>query len=436
MPGLSEYPMEKPGELDRLAEQEHAARVKAIDAAWAYYEGNHRRPLKVRAGQPDDNVILNVCRKAIEQAVALLFGQMPEFEIGGEDEEDQDETLKALWRVNDAPIFLHNLALQGALAGHCFVKLTPDSQRAVRFVLLNPRSVTVFWDPDDMQAVTAYSISYGQGDTAMRQDIVNLNGSWLVRDLARERGKDWQVVNDVIWGFPWAPIVEWQNLPDPEEYYGDPDLVRPELNDALNFLASNTMRILKFHAHPKTIGTGMRSTDLQATDVDGFWSVPNPEANIRNLEMQSDLGSSLAFLQLIQGWFFSEHRAVDMSTFAKDMGNITNFGLRTLYKDALDKLATKRALYGAGLADIGERALALMGYAARPVVEWPDPLPFNDQEEIAGIQTEIGLGILSKETAAGLRGRDWEQEQERIAEEEAMSDNIGNRLLAAFERGQ
>ena len=435
MPGLMEYPMETPGELDRLAEGELDERRKAIDAAWAYYEGNHRRPLKVRTGQPDDNVILNVCRKAIEQAVALLFGTLPEFEIGGQGDDPEDEALAALWAANDEPIFLHNLALQGALTGHCFVKLAPV-ERGVRFVLLNPRMVTVYWRPDDMAQVTAYSIAFEQGDTSLRQDIVNLGGSWLVRDLVRERGREWQVVDEVIWGFPWAPIVEWQNLPDPEEYYGDPDLVRPELNDALNFLASNTMRILKFHAHPKTIGTGMRATDLQPTDVDGFWSVPNVEAQIRNLEMQSDLGSSLAFLQLIQGWFFSEHRAVDMTTFAHDLGNITNFGLRTLYKDPLDKLTTKRSLYGKGLADISERGLALIGYSARPVVTWADPLPFNDQEEIQGIQTEMGLGILSKETAAGLRGRNWEQEQERIAEEEAMSDNIGNRLLAAFERGQ
>ena len=78
MPGITEYPMEKPETLDELANEEMEQRRKAIDAAWRYYEGNHRRPLKVEPGQPDDNVILNVCRKAIEQAVALLFGEATE----------------------------------------------------------------------------------------------------------------------------------------------------------------------------------------------------------------------------------------------------------------------------------------------------------------------------------------------------------------------
>lgn len=433
MPGLMEYPMDKPGALDEAMSNEQTERRKAIDEAWAYYEGNHRRPLKVEPGQPDDNVILNVCRKAIEQAVALLFGEVPGLESG---DEAADETLTALLAANDAPIFLHNLGLQGGLTGHCFVKIVPRKADPPRFILLNPRNVAVWWRPDDMEQVIAYTVNWQAGDVSYRQDIINGGNSWLVRDLTRERGRQWEMDKEVIWGFPWAPVVEWQNMPDPEEYYGDPDLVRPELNDALNFLASNTMRILKFHAHPKTIGTGIRSTEVQATEVNGFWTVPNENAKISNLEMQSDLGSSMAFLTHMQQWFFSEHRAVDMASFAADMGNITNFGLQTLYKDALDKLQTKRALYGRGLMDISERALALMGVNVRPSINWPAPLPFNDAEEIQGIQTEMALGILSKQTAAGLRGRDWELEQERMADEAVGEGDIGTRLLAAFERGQ
>lgn len=436
MPGLAEYPIDNPDQLDLLASDELAARRKQIDAAWAYYEGNHRRPLKVKPGQPDDNVILNLCRKAIRQAISLLFGQLPTFEFGDDQASAADQRLGELWTANNQQILLHNVALQGALGGHCFVKLVPDPMIGVRFLLLNPRQITVFWQPDDMQTVTAYSIGYDMGEDAVRQDIVRNGGGWMIRDLRQPKGRNWEVVQELVWSFPWAPIVDWQNMPDPEEYYGDPDLVRPELNDSVNFVASNTMRIIKHHASPKTIGIGMRADQVQPTAVDGFWSVPNPEAKISNLEMQSDLGSSMSFLQLLQQWFFSEHQAVDLASFAADLGNLTNFGLRTMYKDALDKLETKRALYGRALADISERALALVGVAGRPTISWPDPLPFNDAEEIAGIQTEIGLGILSKETAAGLRGRNWEDEQARIAEETAADDNIGSRLLAAFERGQ
>jgi len=125
MPGLAEYPLNDPDQLTKLASDELATRRKAIDSAWAYYEGNHRKPHKVKAGQPDDKVILNVSRKAIAQAISLLFGQLPTFEIGDDAQGDDDQRLTDLWTANDAPILLHNMALQGALGGHVFVKLVP-----------------------------------------------------------------------------------------------------------------------------------------------------------------------------------------------------------------------------------------------------------------------------------------------------------------------
>ena len=37
MPGLVEYPMDKPGALDEAMSNEQTERRKQIDAAWAYY---------------------------------------------------------------------------------------------------------------------------------------------------------------------------------------------------------------------------------------------------------------------------------------------------------------------------------------------------------------------------------------------------------------
>lgn len=446
MPALAEYPLTDPDALSRAASEERGLRRIDIRTAWQYYDGDHRKPLKVKTGQADDNVILNVSRKSIDQAVSLLFGILPKIEI----DESYDDDLTMLFDENDWPIFLHNIALSGGLAGHVFVKLVPEQPESqgrpdegpsaaigrVRFVLLDPELVTVFWRPDDVQKVVCYSIAWESDTDERRQDIVPVSGGWLVRDLLRRRGRSWEVENEVTWGFPWPPIVEWQNLPRPGSYYGEPDLLRPDLNDRINFAASNTLRIIKHHAHPKTIGTGMEAKDVQETSVDGLWTIPNESARVSNLEMQSDLGSSILFLQLMQGWFFSEHRAVDMTTFARDMGSITNFGLRTLYKDALDKLGTKRLLYGRGLVHLVERGLALLSIAVEPTISWEDPLPYNDQEEIQGVQTEMGLGILSKETAAEIRGRDWGQEKKRIAQEEVSSSSLGDQLLRNFEQGR
>ena len=242
----------------------------------------------------------------------------------------------------------------------------------------------------------------------------------------------------MIWPYPWSQVHDWQNLPDPRAYYGQSDLQNPMLNDAFNFVASNTQRIIRYHAHPRTIGTGFRAAELTPSDVESFWSIPNEKATIKNLEMTSDLASSMVFGQSLQGQFWSEHRGFDMTSIKDRLGQLTNFGLRVLMGDALNKASTKRELYGVGLQAINRHALELQGYGPDNVTKivWPDMLPANTLEVVQVEQLKLGMGVTSKQSAAVALGLDWEDEQERMTDETQSQDDIGARLLRAFEQGQ
>ena len=61
----------------------------------------------------------------------------------------------------------------------------------------------------------------------------------------------------------------------------------------------------------------------------------DPNALIQNLEMQSDLNSSLNFIRYLRQALFDVSRAVDIDSMADKLGSLTNFGLRVLYQDAL-----------------------------------------------------------------------------------------------------
>jgi hypothetical protein len=52
------------------------------------------------------------------------------------------------------------------------------------------------------------------------------------------------------------------------------------------------------------------------------------------------------------------------------------------------------------------------------------------------IKTDLELGLVSKQTASGLRGYTWADEEERMAGEKAANDNIGAALLRAFGQGE
>lgn len=437
MPELSEYPENDLKALSELASAEMATRAGDIDAAWAYYRGEHRKPLKVRKGQIDDNVIVNLARKVVDQGVSMLFGAPPTFDLPGDDAQVQatEAELARIWEANNAEILLHNIGVSGALAGHVFLKLVPEqSNRRMRFVLQNPRYCSVFWRPDDMQQVVCYKIEWGQGKTRYRQDIVKQNGSWLIRNLRKPEAGEWQVVDESVWAYDFAPIVDWQNLPNPEGYYGEPDLANAALNDAVNFVASNTNRILRHHAHPKTLGFGVQPNQIVETAVDGFWAGLPESARLENLEMQSDLASSMSFFEALQAAFYSEHQAVDLSTMKDRIGQLTNFGLRVLFKDAGDKNRTKRTLYGNGLCETSSRALRVLGLTEDvPTSKWADPLPLSDTELVQNEQVEVTLGTVSRQTAAEERGRDWEREQKRMAEEKALEQaGLGAAIVSAM----
>jgi hypothetical protein len=117
------------------------------------------------------------------------------------------------------------------------------------------------------------------------------------------------------------------------------------------------------------------------------------------------------------------------------VGALTNFGLRILFYDALNKLETKRALYGWGLREINRRILMFSG--SEPLdceVVWEDPLPTDETALRANLEADLRMGVVSKETVAGRLGYDWDAEQEKLGEQQQASDNIGAMILRGFDR--
>ena len=440
MPNVTNYNLDDLNAHDDVAVHEMQERTKYIDSNWRYYEGEHKRPLRVKVNQTDDNVILNLASEVIFQSNALLFGKKVDFDFSDSEETPEEQALEALWKANDQQLWMHDLGITASVSGHAFVKLRPTGkpEQPIQFVRLNPRFVTKFWSSTDYQQTIAYRVQWDEGRNWYRQDVVDLGGQWLIRDLRKAIGsKQWEITGEANWQYPFAPIVDWKNLPSPESVYGKSDLVSPELNDSINFVASNTNRILKYHAHPKTIIVGALASAVTPTAVEGIFALENEKARVDNLEMQSDLQSSKAFLSDLQSQFYSENHVVNIESMKDRVGQLTNFGLQTLFYNALHKLSIKQSLYGKGLAEISTRALLMMGITPPNEVKvvWPDPLPYNRLEQVNALRVEKDMGVVSDKTAATELGRDWETEQARMQQEQTDQGNIGTELLRSFNNG-
>lgn len=437
MPSLTQYDYNDLDQLHKLAQEEYIVRRAEIEKRNAYYNGEQKKWLinpKTKK-ELDENVTINVTQKIIDQSVSLLFGEEPVIDAH---DETINSVIEQMEDKNYDDVFYHSLCASGSIGGHVYVKMIRDGN-SVRWVMMNPALVTVYWKPDDGKVAIAYKIAWTEGTTDYRQDIVRLDdNNWLVRDLMRKGSGNWEITKEDAWPYPFAPIVDWQNLPNYLGYYGKTDLTSLDLNDAINFTASNINLILKHHAHPKTIGTGVRADQVKETAVQGFWSIENDAAKVFNLEMQTDLSSSMNYLAFLRSEFFSQQRAVDIAGMKDKVGQLTNFGLRVLFSDAIQKNATKQLLYGYGIKELVYRSLALLDIAANPEdidVDFTDPMPVNDKENAERIKLELESGIISKKTASEQLGYDWDEQAAEIAKEkQTASTSLGSALLAAMRK--
>lgn len=442
MPAASVFP-NNVDRVDDLVKDERAKRSQYIKAAWRYYDGAHKKPLKVREGQPDDNVILNLCKRLVNSNVAMLVGRGVDFEIVEGKQTAAEDVLAAFWRANRKQLLLNDIALSGSVTGQPTVQFVLRPQEPPRLVNIDPELMSVVWDASDKGKVLAYVMRWQAGSTWYRQDIIAPgqvgNASWLVRTYQRPvYASRWQLSSEEAWPYAWPPVLTWKNLPHPRHFYGLSDLESAEINDAINFVASNINRILRFFAHPRTIALGVTKGGIHQTAVEGLWEVPNKDAKIFNLEMKGDLKSSMEYLNFLRGAFFSEGAGVDLSVFKDKIGQITNFGLQVLFRDALDRLELKRSVYGEAFAEINRRALEIAGEGDSIVtrIHWPEALP-SDKASLAKLVTaELEGGLVSRETAAAELGLDWTVEKERIQGEKESDGSLGEALMQAFAAGK
>ena len=438
-----------------------------------YYIGDQRPQLKRKEGAPDDNVYQNYVGLAVDRSVSRLLQGGVEFVLP-ENATAQQEYIDNIWDLNKKEITLYQTGLYGAVHGTWYFKINPDDitdpytgKLYPRLTPINPRIIRIKTAAQDMNAVEEYKIEYtckeernGRVVEVTHKEITKRVQSaeysetaittWVIETYEKVGDMVMVLLDTQPWDYDFPPIIHCKNLPSLESAYGDSeidDIIN--VQDKSNFAVSNTGKIIKFHAHPQTVGTGFSVGQMESMDtaVGVFRSIQNADAKVFNLEMQSDLSSSRDFYLDLRKSIFDIAREVDMSMFADKLGALTNFGLRVLYTDAINKNDTKRQLYGDALLELNRRLLVLNGQEgeeSRPgTVSWGDAMPINVAEEIAADKIALEMGIVDKETVAQryeIRyGVDWETIKERLDADAAEKRNnnplLSGGIMPPFNKG-
>lgn len=432
---------------ERMMEQQRQ-RLEQIARNWKYYSGFHKQMLVVRQGQPDDNVTINLARLIVDKGVAFLFGKPLVIELQEGESTPQEEWLERVWQHNRFASLLLRLAISGGVTGHVFLKIVPSAKQGdlPRLVNIESEYVTVYYAGEDIDDVWRYRIEWEEKSragfgVARRQDIErDAAGRWSIAQWIAEGSATWKADPEhplVRWKWDWPPMLDCQNLINPGSYYGQSDLEDLSEQDAINYLASKVQRIIRYHQHPKTVATGFTADELKIGEDETLF-VPSENAKIFNLEMQSDLSASLAFMDRLTNWFLATARIPRIDPAVINVGSMSGFALRILYGDLLEKTEVKRRLYGGMLVELVRRLLEMAGEGGERVatLHWADPLPVDEKAGIERDKFERDYELASVETIQTRRGLDVDAEKERLAAEEIAGGNVGALILREWETGR
>lgn len=439
-------------------------RKRQMKDAWKSYRGEFDDPLKLDSDGLNDNVISNRCAPIVDKGVSFLFGQPIKIEATEETPTTSSEIqdyLDGFWGDDDDKMTLLSLiAFNGGVCGQAFVKLIPaqGQMKYPRMVPLDPMLVRMVTPPDDCNLILAYIIEYpGPNDTQCRQiiarvdpdglagiaDNYDLDDTWTItnyqkRGMATGGGlsNQWtQVGKTEEWPYPFAPVFTNQNLPNPNEPWGIPDLT-PDLirqNKVLNFIQSNTSRIIKYYAHPTTWAKGIGDSGQIDRAPGGLVILKSMDGEMGNLEMSSDLSSSLNFASTIRSDMDEQSRvpAVALGRQADlPKGNLPGITVKLMFQPLLEKSTMKRRTYGKPIRELSRAALVLAGliplerYEDYPIdIHWPQMLPADDLAAAQYAQILQQLNASQDTIFAGL-GLDAEDEAEKRASEDARQATL------------
>lgn len=417
-----------------------------------YYKGNHPSHIKVRPGAPDDNLTLNFLETAISRSVALLVGTPPTFIVEAEKEltasEDNAEPERPLtefidhiWEVSKKGILLNECATFGGIYGRQFMKIVPADTEAsgldseIRLITLNPEHFAdgVVTDPEDKDRVLRYVQRFPVGGKWRKVEYINQDTQWQITHHERDGDKWIKIREDVVWPYPFAPIVHWNNLT-----FGRSDIESAiPIQNRMNQVAGNFSKIVRLFAQPHDYVTGGGRFGEKITwGGDEMMTLENKDAKIGRLELNSDLAATGRFWETLRDTLLGMTQTVDMSAMVANVGNLTNFGLTILFYDALSKLSVKQTLWNDALGDLNRRLLFIAtGDEHKVTNEWGVSIPTDKEGQANVLRQDVAADILSRQTARTKRGYDVGEEQLILDDplREGGFGNLGESLLSDFE---
>ncbi len=410
---------------------------------WKLYKGNYKKHLAAKLMPNgtliDDNVTINLAKRVIDKGNNFLFGKGVEWQLDQvANSEKIENTLYSIWGNEEKlNAFLPELGINGGVLGDYYIQIVKHPTKGIRVKNLNPLYMFPTPDPYDDDEALQYEMRWHIGDDWYR--LIHLPKDLLSWDYYKQKwnGKKWENVGATEnWPYPWPFIIHGKNLPNPNSYFGQSDLVDITLNDPLNSVASNLNRIIRLFAHPMLWSKGMG--DMKAIETDKILNTTNDKGELNALELGRDLTSAQDYLKFLRSLVAEISNVPESDPERLKIGAQSGFALEVLLNDLILKTGIKQATYGKALIECNRRLLDMEGLGNNNIVKlhWPNSLPTDKQAQLESDRFDLDSGLASKKTISTNRGYDYDVEVDQMKQERVEKGNIGEALLSAFDQGK
>lgn len=203
-----------------------------------------------------------------------------------------------------------------------------------------------------------------------------------------------------------VPVVHIQNMPLPLSYNGLSE-VEPliPLQDELNTRLSDRAHRITMQAFKMYLGRGIEQFTERPIAPGQMWHTDNPDASIQAFGGDTENPSEESHINDIRDAMdkTSGVSPIAAGVIRNKVGNLSSQNaVRIVMMGLLARTERKRVTYGAGLERLCEMLLhAADVYGVLPNtpderkirIDWPDPIPENQRDQIDLAQRKIELGI-------------------------------------------
>ncbi|MEO0630108.1 MAG: phage portal protein, partial [Planctomycetota bacterium] len=319
-----------------------------------------------------------------------------------------------------------------AASNEAMVELAAEAGRAFRIEAVDPRRSVPVLDADDYRVLDGYVIHYeresnGVERVGLRRGV--FGGESWGRRLKREaytevfgpEGREVWVGGELIDREDGGvfdglvPVVHVQNQSQPLVYAGVGE-VEPliPLQDELNTRLSDRANRVTMQSFNMYLAKGIEGFSDAPVAPGTVWSTDNPDASVERFGGDASSPSEDRHIEQVRSALdkISGVPPVASGVVEARIGNLTSASaLRVTMVGLLAKTNRKRVTYGRGIrgvcglvleaaSRVGLLELASTDREIR--IEWPDPLPIDEQELAAAVRVRRELGVPRDRVAESL----------------------------------